>query len=120
VALDNVGQLLGELSFTASAAGYAKLCDWAMRLVASQEVVFGVEGIGSWAPASAITSRQPASTSLRSSVRVAVIGARASRTASMRSRREERAQRRAPLNPAPSRRSLSDPRSADRQTLRCR
>ena len=48
VALDQLGQLLGELSFTASAAGYAKLCDWAMRLVASQEVVFGVEGIGSW------------------------------------------------------------------------
>ena len=28
VALDKLGQLLGEHSFTANAAGYAKLYDW--------------------------------------------------------------------------------------------
>jgi transposase len=46
VALDPLGQLLGERSFAASAAGYHELQRWAER---ADELVFGVEGAGSWA-----------------------------------------------------------------------
>jgi transposase len=48
VALDLLGQLLGELSFAASAAGYAELERWAELLGEAQQLVFGVEGAGSW------------------------------------------------------------------------
>lgn len=48
VALDLLGQLLGELSFAATAAGYAKLERWAERLSETEPLVFGVEGAGSW------------------------------------------------------------------------
>jgi transposase len=48
VALDLLGQLLGELSFAASAAGYAELQRWAERLSDAPQLVFGVEGAGSW------------------------------------------------------------------------
>lgn len=48
VALDLLGQLLSELSFAASAAGYAELQRWAERLGEAQRLVFGVEGAGSW------------------------------------------------------------------------
>jgi transposase len=48
VMLDQLGQLLGERSFPAAAAGYAELQRWAEGLVESQQLVFGVEGAGSW------------------------------------------------------------------------
>jgi transposase len=48
VALDQVGQLLAELSFVANAAGYAELQRWAEQLVDARELVFGLEGAGSW------------------------------------------------------------------------
>jgi hypothetical protein len=48
VALDQVGQLLAELSFVATAAGYAQLQGWAEQFVDAGELVFGLEGAGSW------------------------------------------------------------------------
>jgi transposase len=48
VALDLLGQLLGELSFAASAAGYLELQRWAERLGDPKHLVFGIEGAGSW------------------------------------------------------------------------
>jgi len=48
VVLDQVGQLLAELSFAATAAGYAELQRWAEQLVDARELVFGLEGAGSW------------------------------------------------------------------------
>lgn len=48
VMLDQLGQLLGERSFPATAAGYAALKRWAERPVESEQLVFGVEGVGSW------------------------------------------------------------------------
>ncbi|MEO6857511.1 MAG: IS110 family transposase [Solirubrobacteraceae bacterium] len=48
VALDHVGQLLGELSFPATAAGYTELQAWAEPLADARELVFGLEGAGSW------------------------------------------------------------------------
>jgi transposase len=48
VALDLLGQLAGELSFAASAAGYAELQRWAEALDHQQRLVFGIEGVGSW------------------------------------------------------------------------
>jgi transposase len=48
VALDSLGQLLGEGSFEASATGYVELELWAERIADSQTLVFGVEGGGSW------------------------------------------------------------------------
>ena len=48
VALDQLGRLLGELSFVASAAGYAELQRWAEPLGEAQRLVFGIEGAGSW------------------------------------------------------------------------
>lgn len=48
VMLDQLGQLLGERSFPATAAGYAALQRSAERLVGSEQLVFGVEGVGSW------------------------------------------------------------------------
>jgi len=46
--LDQLGQLLGERTFAASAAGYAELQRWAESTAAGHELVFGVEGVGSW------------------------------------------------------------------------
>jgi transposase len=48
VMLDQLGQLLGERSFPATAVGYMALQRWAERLVESEQLVFGVEGAGSW------------------------------------------------------------------------
>jgi hypothetical protein len=48
VAVDHLGQLLDELSFTASAAGYIELQLWAEALAGPQELLFGIEGVGSW------------------------------------------------------------------------
>src|SRR6266545_4908969 len=47
-ALDQLGQLLGERTFAASAAGYAELQRWAENTAAGHELAFGVEGVGSW------------------------------------------------------------------------
>jgi hypothetical protein len=46
VALDHLGQVLGELSIEASSAGYAHLLAWTTGL--GDDVVFGVEGAGSY------------------------------------------------------------------------
>lgn len=48
VALDALGQLLGELAFAATAAGYAELRQWAERHGDPDGLVFGIEGAGSW------------------------------------------------------------------------
>lgn len=48
VALDALGQMLGEAAFAASAAGYADLRRWAARYGGPDELVFGIEGAGSW------------------------------------------------------------------------
>jgi hypothetical protein len=49
VALDRLGQLLGELSIEVCAAGYRDLDVWAHGLAADgQQLVFGIEGAGSW------------------------------------------------------------------------
>jgi transposase len=48
VALDQVGQLLAELTFAATAAGCAELQHWAEQLVDARELVFGLEGAGGW------------------------------------------------------------------------
>jgi transposase len=48
VAVDHVGQLLAELTFAATAAGYAELQRWAEQLADTRELVFGLEGTGSW------------------------------------------------------------------------
>jgi len=49
VALDRLGQLLGELSIEACAAGYVELEGWARALADdSEQLVFGIEGAGSW------------------------------------------------------------------------
>jgi transposase len=48
VALDALGQLLGELAFAATAAGYAELQGWAESHGDLDELVFGIEGAGSW------------------------------------------------------------------------
>jgi transposase len=48
VALDHLGQILTELVFMASAAGYRELQDWAEALAGTEELVFAIEGAGSW------------------------------------------------------------------------
>jgi transposase len=49
VALDRLGQLLGELVVEVSAAGYSELECWAASLaVDGRQLVFGIEGTGSW------------------------------------------------------------------------
>src|SRR4051794_20738807 len=48
VALDHIGQMLAELTIAATAAGYAELQRWAEQLAATRELVFGIEGAGSW------------------------------------------------------------------------
>lgn len=48
VALDHLGQMLAELVFAATTAGYQELQHWAERLAAGRELVFGIEGAGSW------------------------------------------------------------------------
>ena len=50
VVLDGLGQLLGELSIEASTMGYRELGAWAQALAqdAGQQIVFGIEGAGSW------------------------------------------------------------------------
>ena len=47
-ALDELGQVLGEFAFTATAAGYADLRRWAESHGNPDELVFGIEGAGSW------------------------------------------------------------------------
>jgi transposase len=49
VALDDLGQLLGELAIAVCAAGYDELERWARGMAAGgQQVVFGIEGAGIW------------------------------------------------------------------------
>ncbi len=48
VALDQVGRSLGELEPAANAAGCAELQLWAERLGETEELVFGIEGAGSF------------------------------------------------------------------------
>lgn len=49
VVLNSLGQLLGEISIPASLAGYRELEAWVTALVGGQaELVFGIEGAGSW------------------------------------------------------------------------
>jgi len=48
VALDLLGQVLGESTFAATAAGYGELQRWAERHDNLQELEFGIEGAGSW------------------------------------------------------------------------
>src|SRR5215217_2006122 len=48
VALDHIGQILAELTIPATAAGYAELQRWAEQLADTHELVFGIEGAGSW------------------------------------------------------------------------
>jgi transposase len=48
VVLDGLGQLLGELTIEADSAGYGELERWAAGLVQDDQVVFGIEGAGSW------------------------------------------------------------------------
>jgi transposase len=48
VALDHLGQILTELVFMASAAGYRELQDWVEALAGTEELVFAIEGAGSW------------------------------------------------------------------------
>jgi hypothetical protein len=49
VALDDLGQLLGELAIAVCAAGYDELERWALGIAADgQQIVFGLEGAGSW------------------------------------------------------------------------
>jgi hypothetical protein len=49
VALDRLGQLLGEISIEACPAGYLELEAWARALEKDgQPLVFGIEGAGSW------------------------------------------------------------------------
>lgn len=49
MALDRLGQLLGELVIEAGAAGYRELERWAAGLAADgRQLVFGIEGAGSY------------------------------------------------------------------------
>jgi transposase len=48
VALDRLGQILAEVTVATSAAGYAQLHQWAEQLGDPRELVFGIEGAGSW------------------------------------------------------------------------
>lgn len=49
VALDQLGQLLGQLVIEVCVAGYGELERWAARIaVDGQQLVFGIEGAGSW------------------------------------------------------------------------
>src|SRR5215218_3538349 len=47
-ALDELGQVLGEFAFAATAAGYGDLRRWAESRGNPDELVFGIEGAGSW------------------------------------------------------------------------
>jgi transposase len=47
-ALDELGHVLGEFAFTATAAGYTDLQRWAQSHGNPDELVFGIEGAGSW------------------------------------------------------------------------
>ena len=47
-ALDELGQVLGEFAFPATAAGYADLQRWAESHGDPDELVFGIEAAGSW------------------------------------------------------------------------
>jgi transposase len=49
VVLDQIGQLLGEISISASLTGYRELDAWVTAQVGEHgEIVFGIEGAGSW------------------------------------------------------------------------
>jgi transposase len=48
VALDQLGQVLGELIIDVCAAGYGELERWAAGIADGQQLVFGIEGAGSW------------------------------------------------------------------------
>ncbi len=48
VAVDGLGQVLGDLGFAANAAGYAELEQWSQSHGDADGLVFGIEGAGSW------------------------------------------------------------------------
>jgi transposase len=48
VMLDPVGQMRGELSFSATAVGCGEPPQWAEQLANTEELAFGIEGVGSW------------------------------------------------------------------------
>jgi hypothetical protein len=69
-ALDALGQLLGELTFAATAAGYLELQRWAESLSDAQQLTFGIEDAGSWGADFANTCKEPVMPLSRSSVHV--------------------------------------------------
>ena len=87
VALDPLGQLLGELSFAASAAGYAELERWATGLGEVQRLVFGIEGAGSWGAGLCEHLQRADHAVVEVELRVVASVAAGSPTASTRSRR---------------------------------
>ena len=84
VALDHLGQMLAELVFAATAAGYGELQRWAEALAAGRELVFGMEGAAVGAPDCASTWCAPGTRCWRWSDLAVEIGGRGSRTASTR------------------------------------
>jgi transposase len=118
VAVDQLGQLLGELSFAAGAAGYAELQRWAEHLGETQRLVFGIEGAGSWrrplsAPAPRRSRRRRGRTSASSGAsRRQVRPHRLARRGQVRARRPER------LDATRPRDSLGAEGTADRATHR--
>ncbi len=47
-ALSDVGAVLDKTSVEATRAGFCQLVDWVLEIADDQEIVFGVEGAGSW------------------------------------------------------------------------
>ena len=82
VALDLLGQLLGELSFAASAAGYAELQRGAERLRTRSNSSLASRAPAAGAPAFASTYNTAVTRCSKSSVHVDANVARASPTAS--------------------------------------
>jgi hypothetical protein len=121
VALDLLGQRFGELSFTASAGGYAELQRWAETLSEDpQRPVFGIEGAEAGAHGSASTCSVPAIASSRASVRVDPSDAPASPTHRDARRGQVRARRREHLDATQPRDPVGSARPAGRSTLHCR
>jgi hypothetical protein len=84
VAVDALGQVLGEVEFAATATGYAQLRQWAERHDDPGELVFGIEEPAAGAPASAKRSNAPVTTLSRLKVRGGRSAAWARQTASTR------------------------------------
>ena len=82
VALDGLGQVLGEIVIAATMAGYRELVVWLTRLDA--EVVVGIEGAGSYGAGLCQLCAVPAWSWSRWSDREDAIDARGIRTRSTR------------------------------------